>query len=201
MCALVASLSRRFCRRLARKPSSPLRGGAGPALADRAVVPQLAIGRLFPVCLLLLGAAAPASGSPLVGRHVRRLHLSINHKKQAALGVRPCADGWHLTLPRKDNALADRLDVTPRTPARTLSQGLDGDELYLDSSRFAGGHTYQLQLRRGETTVGRGYVFLYPKRSKPARDCPAPQRFEFGSGEGADGEGAAEVEVVAKNGL
>jgi hypothetical protein len=153
--------------------------------------------------LAILLGASQAAAAPLIGKHARRMLVSVNHHRRGGLGVRPCSDGWHLRLAHSPNGLAELIDVSPRTPARTISQGLDGDELYLDTGRFKGGHVYQLQLRRGEAIVSRGYVYLYPRSSRSARDCPAPQRLVFGSAEMSepgDDDGSSPA-VVAKNTL
>jgi len=88
------------------------------------------------------------------------VRVSVANKSQHAIGLRPLPGGagWRLELAGAGDA-ADIIDVTPGTPARTLSVAVVGRMLAFDAQRFAGGHIYRVQLR------GHGawsFVYLYP---------------------------------------
>jgi hypothetical protein len=123
-------------------------------------------------CALAISAPV-AVAEPLAVRHAEAVRVSVAHKSHPALGLRalPAAAGWRLEL-AGEGAAADVIDVTPGTPARTLSVPVIGRALVFDTLRFAGGHVYRVQLR-GDGRTSWSFVYLYPD---PALVKIAPKR-------------------------
>lgn len=92
--------------------------------------------------------------------------------------------GWRLELADlpAGGTSAELIDVTPGTPARTLSLVVDGATLHLDDLRFAAGHVYRLQLRKAGAAVAVGLVYL-PPRADDAAPRRSSNRVDFAEGE------------------
>ena len=137
---------------------------------------------------------ALAAAEPLPVKHVEAVRVSVANKSQHAIGLRALAGGagWRLDL-AGDGDSADIIDVTPGTPARTLTVAVIGRALKLDALRFAGGHVYRIQLH-GEKRDSWSFVYLYPDASTlklPARKTPSTQRVRFDADESAASDDGA----------
>jgi hypothetical protein len=93
--------------------------------------------------------------------------------------------GWRVELAElpAGGTSAELIDVTPGTPARTLSVPLDGATLRLDEFRFVAGHVYRLQLRKAGAAVAVGLVYLAPHADPAAPRRPSSNRVDFAEGE------------------
>jgi len=145
---------------------------------------------------------AAASAGPLKVKNAVAVRVNMAAGSQRGLGVKPERDGWRLQLSlatvNKDTQV-DVIDVTPGTPARTVSVVLHGDEAVLDGQRFEGGHVYRVQLR---STAGldSAYVYLYPSASASAAAKEGPTKLEFAEDE-RDATGSSGPAPVKKSAL
>jgi hypothetical protein len=115
--------------------------------------------RVLFLSFLLFGAVAQADGLP--ARNGDEVRLNVNQKSRKATRLRPSSEGWRLELAASSaNGAADVFDVTPGTPARTLSVMVNGGSLLFDRVRFVGGHAYRVQLRSNGRAIDSGFVFL-----------------------------------------
>jgi hypothetical protein len=132
------------------------------------------------VLVSLLALAVPA-GAALKTKDAEAVRVRVAGGAKMGVGLRPHSDGWRLRLEETGGgARAELIDVTPGTPARTLSVMVSGDELLLDHVRFHGGHVYHVMIRRGEKSIGSGFVYLYP--AAPIKDLPRtrePAKMQF----------------------
>ncbi len=114
-------------------------------------------------------------------RDAESVRVRVAGEAKLGVGLRARSDGWRLRLQETGGgATAELIDVTPGTPARMLNVMVTGDELLLDTVRFEGGHVYRLQIRRGDRTIGSGFVYLYP--AAPLKDMPRsrqPAKMQF----------------------
>ncbi len=138
---------------------------------------------------------ALAAADPLPVKHVDSIRVSVANKSQKALALHPtAAGGWRLDL-EGDGTSADVIDMTPGTPARTLTVQVVMSTLKFDSARFAGGHVYRVQLNGGKRPSV-SLVYLYPDASvakMPKK--PATQRVRFDSNDApAADDGIARVD-------
>ena len=119
-------------------------------------------GLAFVVTLGIVSWCALATAEPLSVKHVEAVRVSVANRSQHALGLRalPGAAGWRLELAGAGDA-ADIIDVTPGTPARTLSVAVIAHALLFDALRFTGGHVYRVALR-GDKRATWSFVYLYP---------------------------------------
>jgi hypothetical protein len=154
-------------------------------------------GLAFAVVVMSWGALAFAE---LPVKHLDSVRVSVANKSQKALALHASAGGgWRLDL-ECDGDSADVIDVTPGTPARTITLAVITNTLKFDAVRFAGGHVYRVQLN-GKKGARASLVYLYPDASKlklppakkgaqrvrfdaddaAARDDGAPERTEKGA--------------------
>ena len=127
---------------------------------------------------LLIPVAARAS-APLPARDGESVRVVVNQRSRAAVALRPRAGAWRLSLAVGATS-AEIVDVTPGTPARTLTLAVDGGELVFDDARFAGGHVYQVRLRLPRDRHDAiGFVYLHPAPVAPSR-ARGPQHMSFG---------------------
>jgi len=100
--------------------------------------------------------------------------------------------GWRLELADlpAGGTSAELIDVTPGTPARTLSLVVDGATLHLDDLRFAAGHVYRLQLRKAGAAVAVGFIYLPPRTDDAAPTRRPSNRVDFAEGERPAGDPA-----------
>jgi hypothetical protein len=139
---------------------------------------------------------APAAAEPLPVKHVEAVRVSVANKSQHALGLRalPAGAGWRLDLAGEgDSDSADIIDVTPGTPARTLTVVVIARTLKFDPLRFAGGHVYRVQLH-GAKRAAWSFVYLYPDAAAlklPARKPGGAERVRFDAADGAAAAAAA----------
>ena len=127
---------------------------------------------------------ALALAEPLPVKHVAAVRVSVANKSQHALGLRalPAGAGWRLELAASDGDSADVIDVTPGTPARTLTIAVVGRTLTFDALRFAGGHVYRVQLRGDKRGASWSFVYLYPDAAAlklPPPKAGAAERVRF----------------------
>jgi hypothetical protein len=127
--------------------------------------------RVLFLSFLLCGAVAQADGLP--ARNGDEVRLNVNQRSRKATRLRPTGEGWRLELSATSaNGAADVFDVTPGTPARTLSVMVNGGSILFDRVRFAGGHAYRVQLRSNGRAAESGFVFLVadpPPKELPRR--------------------------------
>lgn len=137
---------------------------------------------------VVCATSALAAAEPLPVKHVEAVRVSVANKAQHALAVRALAGGagWRLEL-AADGDSADIIDVTPGTPARTLTLAVIGRALKFDALRFAGGHVYRVQLH-GDKRDSWSFVYLYPDPSTlklPPRKPNSAERVRFDADEAA----------------
>ncbi len=146
----------------------------------------------------LLGASAGAD--PLAVRNAEDVRVSVAQKARHAWGLKPLpgAAGWQLEL-RGDADGAEIIDVTPGTPARTLSLAVAARVLRFDPVRFVGGHVYQVQLR-GAARASSGLVYLYPDAAAKLAPNKGVARVRFDADERATDDGSG-IERVDKGKL
>ena len=136
--------------------------------------------------VVVCATSALAAAEPLPVKHVEAVRVSVANKSQHAFGLRalPAGAGWRLDL-AGDGDSADVIDVTPGTPARTLTVAVIGRALKFDALRFAGGHVYRVQLH-GDKRSSWSFVYLYPDPSTlklPPRRPGTAQRVRFDADE------------------
>jgi hypothetical protein len=148
------------------------------------------------VLLLSLPCAARAE---LPAKHAESVRVSVLNRAQKALGLRALeGGGWRLEL-TSESVSADLIDMTPGTPARTLTVAVVGGTLKLDGVRFIAGHVYRVQLNGG-AKPSVGLVYLYPDASaaKMSTKKAGTQRVRFDADEppaaGTKDEGISHVE-------
>jgi hypothetical protein len=104
-----------------------------------------------------LAVAEPA----LPVKHLDAVHVSVGNRSQKALALRPLpGGGWRIDL-EGDGDTADVIDLTPGTPARTVTLAVVTNTLKFDTARFAPGHVYRVQLN-GPKRPSVSLVYLYP---------------------------------------
>lgn len=144
--------------------------------------------------LLLLSGVARAD---LPVKHAEAVRVSVANRAQKAVGLHALdGGGWRLEL-AVEGASAEVIDLTPGTPARTLSIAVVAGTLKFDSVRFAAGHVYRVQLNGTAKGPSVGLVYLYPDATAaklPARKS-GTQRVRFDNDEApAKDEGITRVE-------
>ena len=150
------------------------------------------------LALLTLTLASTAQAEPLVPKNAVEVRLSAPRGKRA-FALHPTKDGWLLELgPSAANGVAEVIDLTPGTPARTVALSVLGGQLRFDRARFAGGHAYRVQLRFDGKLGASGLVYLTPEA--PAKDAPKKtiQRLRFDPDESASPTGDA-IQTVDKS--
>jgi hypothetical protein len=144
--------------------------------------------------VVVFATSTLAAAEPLPVKHVEAVRVSVANKSQHALGLRALAAGagWRLDL-AGDGDSADVIDVTPGTPARTITIAVVANTIKFDAVRFAGGHVYRVQLN-GKKGSSYSLVYLYPDAAKlklpPARKGSA-QRVRFDSDDTAASDDGA----------
>jgi len=143
---------------------------------------------------------ALAVAEPLPVKHVEAVRVSVANKSQHAIGLRalPGSTGWRLELTGAGDA-ADIIDVTPGTPARTLSVAVIAHALVFDALRFTGGHVYRVALR-GDKRATWSFVYLYPDPSTlklPARKGTERVRFDADEAAAEDSNAPARTDKGA----
>ncbi|HEY2744900.1 MAG TPA: hypothetical protein VGL86_09775 [Polyangia bacterium] len=148
-----------------------------------------------------LGFVATANAlEPLPVKHVESVRVSVANRAQKALALHATASGgWRLDL-EGDGVSADVIDVTPGTPARTLTIAVVVNTLKFERGQFAGGHVYRVQLNGGKRPAV-SLVYLYPDAAPAKMPAPGnkkaagPQRVRFDGNEPATkDEGISRVE-------
>jgi hypothetical protein len=125
----------------------------------------------------LAGAEPPP---PPVKHAPPTIRVSLANRSQKALALHATpAGGWRLDL-EVDAVSADVIDLTPGTPARTVTLAVVTNTIKFDSVRFAGGHVYRVQLNGGKRPIV-NLVYLYPDASaaKMPPKKAGPQRVRF----------------------
>lgn len=133
------------------------------------------------------------AGAELPVKHVDSVRVSVANKSQKALALHATTGGgWRLDL-EGDGDSADVIDVTPGTPARTITLAVVTSTIKFDAVRFAGGHVYRVQLN-GKKGSSYSLVYLYPDASKlklpPPRKGSA-QHVRFDSNDAAASDDGA----------
>lgn len=143
--------------------------------------------------------SAGALAEPLPAKNAEDVRVSVANKPRHAFALRPlAAGGWQLDL-GADADRAELIDVTPGTPARTLSLPVLARTVRFDAARFVGGHVYHVSLRAG-ARVTSGFVYLHPAAALKVRARGRAERVRFDPDETPrdDGEG---IGVVDKGSL
>ncbi|MDB4965436.1 MAG: hypothetical protein JWN44_1125 [Myxococcales bacterium] len=134
--------------------------------------------RASAVGILLLAALTANAAEKAVPLEPTEVRVAVANRSQKALGLRPLpTGGWRLDLPSNADT-ADIIDLTPNTPARTITLSIVGRALRFDAIRFTGGHVYRIQLKTGPSPSTSTLVYLYPQPSTEPRHR-APQRVKF----------------------
>ena len=148
--------------------------------------------------LLLSATAAAEPALKALDPHVR----VVNARGHKALNLKASPTGWRLELRGEDDGVAEVFDVTPGSPARTVTLALRRGLVTFDRARFAGGHVYRVALRGDAATLGVGFVYLYPeapaKMAAPER--PRVQRLGFDASDAKGGDAEDEMPAVADKG-
>jgi hypothetical protein len=134
------------------------------------------------------------AGAELPVKHMDSVRVSVANRSQKALALHAAAGGgWRIDL-EGDGVSADIIDVTPGTPARTITVAVVMNTLKMDSVRFAGGHVYRVQLNGGKR-ASVSLVYLYPDAAKmkgaPVVKKGGAQRVRFDAGESAGSDDGA----------
>lgn len=133
---------------------------------------------------LVLCVAASASATPLRVRNAAVVRVKVGSDSKAGLSLRAEEHGWRLKL---DGAAALQrlsvIDVTPGTPAQTLSLKVVAGEAMFDAVRFQGGHVYRIS--NGADAAA--YVYLQPSAALAAQPKAGPGagtgRLDFDDGD------------------
>ena len=123
-----------------------------------------------------------AAAEPAV-KNGETVRVSLAGRSQRAVGLRYAETGWSYDGAR-ERTRADLIDMTPGTPARTLSVTIVGNTLKLDGVRFVGGHVYRAQLSGGARpapTVLLLYLYPDPATAKLPSKKAGAQRVRFDS--------------------
>jgi hypothetical protein len=138
------------------------------------------------LALVVLVSTAGSMGraEELRAKDASTVRVVVNRAPRLALSLRPQpSGGWRVTLlGRVASGAAQLIDLTPGTPARTLSATVLGGELTLDTPRFVAGHVYQLQLRGEGGPGSSALVYLVPPRTEKAPRRAGPTRVRFDEG-------------------
>jgi hypothetical protein len=134
------------------------------------------------VAVTVSAAEAAEKATPVKPTEVR---VSVANRSQKALGLKPlpAAAGWRLDLTADVDA-ADIIDLTPGTPARTISLSIIGRALRFDRMRFVAGHVYRVQLKSSGKPASLTFVYLYPEATAEPRRR-GTERVKFAPGEKA----------------
>jgi hypothetical protein len=137
---------------------------------------------------------ASAGAEPLVARNGDEIRLLVAQKPRKAVRLKPEPQaGWRLELGGPHvSGVAELIDVTPGTPARTIAIAVSGGAAILDQVRFTGGHAYHVQVHLDGQPSASGFVYLVsgpPAKAAPRRgtqrirfdkdDAPAPASDEL----------------------
>jgi hypothetical protein len=149
-------------------------------------------------CFSSVVGAGVARAEPRNGETVR---VSLAGRSQKAVGLRWTDGGGWLFEVAPERTHAELIDMTPGTPARTLSVPIVGGVLKLDGVRFAGGHVYRAQLSGGARPAAQ-VMLLYLHADPAVAKLPAKkgtERVRFDGDEAAapeadDGVGISRVE-------
>lgn len=135
--------------------------------------------RQWVVGLLLCAANANAGAAPLQAKNGSDVRIAVANQARHAFALKPSAghDGWRLELVG-DALSADIVDVTPGTPARTITVAVAARTLCFDNVRFTGGHVYQVQLRSA-AGLSSGLVYLTPEPAAKERARKGAERVRF----------------------
>jgi len=143
----------------------------------------------------LIAGAEPAVKN---GETVR---VSLAGRSQRAVGLRYTDAGWSLDV-TGERTRADLIDMTPGTPARTLSVAIVGGTLKLDTVRFVGGHVYRAQLAGGaRPTVMLVYLRPDPATAKVSSKKAGAERVRFDADEPAAASDDSGITRVEKGSL
>ena len=148
-----------------------------------------------------LGVASTANAfEPLPVKHIEAVRVSVSNRSQKALGLHATpSGGWRLDL-EGDGVSADVIDLTPGTPARTVTIAVITNTIKFDRVRFAGGHVYRVQLNGGPKGPSVSLVYLFPdgapaKMAPQGKKASGAQRVRFDDNEPATkDEGISRVE-------
>ena len=132
--------------------------------------------------LIVLGLALPSVASPLRLRN-QAIRVRVNGESKPGYQLRPEGPNgniWKLRLELTDaQARFDVIDVTPNTPARTISLRANAGEVVFDG-RFEGGHVYRIATATSST-----FVYLQPPAVMQAPQQKGPAKVDFEPGEKA----------------
>lgn len=134
------------------------------------------------LAVMMVLSSAAAWAEPLPARNAGDVRVAVANKVRHAFALKAVADGgWRLEL-GADAERADLIDVTPGTPARTLSVPVIARVVKLDGVRFVGGHVYHLALRSGARTAS-GFVYLHPVAAAKQAPRGKVERVKFSDGD------------------
>jgi hypothetical protein len=135
---------------------------------------------------LILALPAAAFGQPLKARNVKEVRVALSGRAFKGLQVRPTPEGWRLQLgATQGTGSAEIIDVTPGTPARTVTVPISAGDVLFDRVRFAGGHVYRVQLRVDGQAASSGYVYLAPEVIAKEPKRAETERVKFDANEPA----------------
>lgn len=134
-----------------------------------------------------LAVAAPPAPSQakaaFKATNASAVRVRVNGDSKAGLQLRSQDDaGWRLKLEGQLGLMRlSAIDVTPGTPAQTLSVRVAAGEALFDAQRFQGGHVYRVSSAEGAT-----YVYLQPSATLAAQPkSNGPGQIDFAEGERA----------------
>lgn len=153
------------------------------------------------VGVMLLAATATARAEPLQVRNAQEVRVVVAGKAHRAFALKPARDGgWTLELGGLAGVV-ELFDVTPGTPARTLTLMGSTGPLRLDSVRFVGGHVYRVQLRAG-ARIASAFVYLHPTQpiKERRRGTGGTERVRFDDSEAASSSSSADEPATIDKG-
>src|SRR5262245_37719617 len=111
--------------------------------------------RFYPLLLLSCLTTLPALAAPLRAKNGQTINLSLGGQRARGIGLRPSGNTWRLELAQTEAVEADVFDVTAGAPPTKWTVFVTAGSLVFDEPRFIADHAYRVQLRRGETEIGR----------------------------------------------
>jgi hypothetical protein len=117
------------------------------------------------VLLLVLAHTLAATASPLRIRNGRATNVSLDGKRQSALGLLATPKGWRLAFDKSTTGVVELTDVTTGKPMGRQSVRLTAGTAELERESFIPGHAYSAKVRVTTGTLLEALIYLYPPKS------------------------------------
>lgn len=137
---------------------------------------------LFLLSATVAAHAAPAA--PFKVKNAKVVRVKVGADSKAGLQLVADDHGWRMKLDHAPTSLLrlSVIDVTPNTPAQTMSVRVNAGEALFDAHRFQGGHVYRVS---APGLDGASFVYLAPSATLAAPAPKGPGRVDFEEGESA----------------